>query len=184
MKSLLRRIQALDIEGKKMEGRTVSEKRLQKSIFRFLRQNELCSIATVYKLNRAYISHVYFCYSENLELYFLSYRSSTHVRNLNKNASMAVTIFGTSQKWGRPNRGMHLYGTCRETKGGQVKKAEDLYGTRFRPYRRWMESFERKDKRRALQLRFYRFVPNQIKILDENEFGDVFATAAVNKVRQ
>ncbi len=171
----------LDIEGRKLTGRTVSEKRVQKSILRLLRKNELCSMATVRGLNRAHISHVYFCYSENLELYFLSYRHSTHARNLKTNSSMAVTIFDSSQKWGRPNRGMHLYGICREAKGNQAMKAEQLYGARFRPYQKWMESLRKNDKRRAEQLQFYRFVPGQIKILDENEFGDTFVTAAVKK---
>lgn len=181
MKSLLQKIQMLDIEGRKIPGRTVSEKRLQKSIFRLLQGNVLCSMATVYRLNRAHISHVYFCYSNNLELYFLSYRRSIHARNLNRNASMAVTVFDSSQKWGRPNRGMHLFGTCRETKGKQAENAERLYGARFRAYRKWMEDFEKNGKHRASQLWFYRFVPNRIKILDEREFGGLFVTADVKR---
>lgn len=89
-----------------------SEARVRNRILRLLQENTLCSLATVRRNNHAHISPVYFCYSEDLELYFLSDPRSLHCQNLLTNASMAVTIFDSSQKWGLADRGMQFFGMC------------------------------------------------------------------------
>ncbi len=102
------------------------------------------------------------------------------------NSSMAMTIFSSSQTWGNPDRGIQLFGTCREAKGSQRKKAERLYAQRFPVYAMSMAGTSGEDLRRAAELRsytFYRFVPNKVKILDEREFGAMFVVAAVGKRR-
>lgn len=48
-----------------------SEARVRSSVFRILEENVLCSIATVTAATRAHINTAYFCYSDDLELYFL-----------------------------------------------------------------------------------------------------------------
>jgi uncharacterized protein YhbP (UPF0306 family) len=114
--------------------------RVQRSLFSTLKENVLCSMATVTKRNRAHINHAYFCYSESLELYFLSDPASLHCRNLLTNASMAMTIFNSSQEWGGADHGMQLFGTCRERTRLQVLAAEQSYGARFEAYEQWRAS--------------------------------------------
>src|SRR5205814_6810141 len=97
--------------------RIISAARVRRSIVRILRTNTLCSLATVTANRRAHINHVYFCYSGDFAFYFLSDPSSQHCRNLKTNASMAITVFGSAQKWGGADRGVQLFGRCREAVG-------------------------------------------------------------------
>lgn len=141
-------------------------------------------MATVGTHNRAHINTAYFCYSDldNLEIYFLSDPKSTHAMNLSKNPSIAMAVFRTSQDWGGSDRGMQLFGTCAETQDRLAVKAERLYRNRFTLYARWMVSNRKNEKRLARQLRsyrFYRFLPNKVKVLDAKEFGANFITANV-----
>lgn len=178
--------------------RRFSERQVRTSIFRILRGNVLCTISTVNRNNQAYINTAYFCSSENLELYFLSDPGSLHCRNLSTNSSMAIAIFSSSQKWNGPGRGIQLFGTCREARGLQATKAEWLYGKRFPAYGKWKAASPpqagsksrrirdkgKDDQSRVFRYRFYRFIPNKVKILDEKEFGSgVFVIAAVKRTR-
>ena len=159
------------------DQRKFSEARVKKRILRLLQENTLCSLATVRRNNHAHISPVYFCYSEDLELYFLSEPRSLHCQNLLTNASMAVTIFDSSQKWGLSDRGMQLFGTCSEARGEYATQAERLYGKRFQAFAKWKTPHS---KEFSFRYHFYRFVPREIKILDEGEFGGgVFVSAAL-----
>lgn len=154
-----------------------SEARVRNRILRLLQENTLCSLATVRRNNHAHISPVYFCYSEDLELYFLSDPRSLHCQNLLTNASMAATIFDSSQKWGLADRGMQFFGMCGEAKGEYATQAELLYGKRFQAFVEWKTAHS---KDFPFRYHFYRFVPREIKILDEGEFGGgVFVNAAL-----
>src|SRR5581483_890356 len=150
---------------------------VRKSLFSILQENVLCSMATVTKQNRAHINHVYFSYSKNLDIYFLSDPASLHCRNLLTNSSMAMTIFNSSQEWGGADRGIQLFGTCREVARHVVLAAEQSYAGRFQAYKKWRASQSEQDR---FQYRFYRFVPTRIKLLDEDIFGGgVFIVAAI-----
>ena len=84
---------------------------------------------------------------------------------------MAMTIFRTNQPWDSPGRGLQLFGSCSQTEG---KLAERVYAKRFPSYARWMSSTKKDEKKLAEQLRsyrFYRFLPRQLKVLDEAEYG-------------
>jgi uncharacterized protein len=159
------------------------DERIARSIFRILRENVLCSMSTVAPGNRAHINTAYFCHTPDLVLYFLSDPASRHSRNLDRNSSLAMTIFRSAQEWGGQDRGLQLVGTCRRTIGRGAKEAERFYAARFPPYAQWMKGMSPAERRQAALLRsyaFYRFLPSRIKILDEKEFGGaIFVTAAV-----
>jgi uncharacterized protein YhbP (UPF0306 family) len=157
-----------------------SQVRVDRSIFSILRGNVLCSTATVTEENRAHINTAYFCYSDELELYFLSDPGSLHCRNLSTNSSMAVTVFRSSQKWGGPDVGLQLFGTCTQARGTQAAKAERLYVERFPAYAEWVAGLENDKVGRGY--RFFRFLTERLKILDERNFGEaVFVTATVTR---
>ena len=162
------------------DQRKFSEAKIRNRILHLIQENTLCSLATVRKNNHAHISPVYFCYSADLELYFLSDPRSLHCQNLLTNSSMAVTVFDPSQKWGRADRGMQLFGTCSEAKGEYATQAEQLYGKRFQAYAKWKTAH---NKDVPFRYHFYRFVPREIKILDEGEFGGGVFVSAVLRFR-
>src|SRR2546430_2795764 len=149
-------------------------KRIQRSVFRILRDSALCSMSTVAPGNRAHINTAYFCYSPDLNFYFLSDPDSLHCKNVERNPSMAMMVMNSSQTWGGSDRGIQLFGTCHRVRGPAAKEAERRYGSRFPAYATWLRRTDRSGRRGADLLRsyaFYRFVPTRIKILDEAEFG-------------
>ena len=169
-------------------GKRFSDDRIRRSISRILRENVLCSMSTLSPGNRPHINTAYFCYTPELELYFLSDPSSQHCRNLERNPALAMTIFRSAQAWGGQDRGIQLFGTCRRTRGRGAQDAERWYAARFSSYAKWMKGLSPAEQRQAALLRsyaFYRFLPRRIKILDEREFGGaMFVTAAVVRALQ
>src|SRR3990172_9503650 len=77
-----------------------SPTRLRRSVDRILRTTVLCAMATV-RGAQAHINTAYFCYSPDLELFFLSDPRSTHARNVGANPSMAMAVFSSTQVWGK-----------------------------------------------------------------------------------
>jgi len=160
-------------------------KRIQRSVFRILRDSALCSMSTVAPGNRAHINTAYVCYSPDLNFYFLSDPDSLHCKNVERNPSMAMMVMNSSQTWGGTDRGIQLFGACHRVRGRAAKEAERRYGSRFPGYATWLRRTDRSGRRGADLLRsyaFYRFVPTRIKILDEAEFGGAaFVIAGVTR---
>ncbi len=164
------RIHAQRAGDKGLAGKLSTADKVWNSARTILESNVLCSMATVSRRQRAHISTAYFCYSDQLELYFLSYPESVHCRNLARNSSAAITVFSPSQTWGGPDRGVQLFGNCREAKGARWLKAERLYGDRFPLYTKWRTNLQPGDPGQGL--RFYHFMATSLKILDEKTLGD------------
>src|SRR6266496_1559095 len=139
--------------GLKTVQRSYTDPRVRMSLFRVLRGNVLCSIATVTRRGRAHINTAYFAYSPDLDLYFLSDRNSLHCRNLAMNPSMAMTVFRSTQTWGKPDRGVQLFGSAHEARGSEAEAAERAYARRFPPYGRILAGTSGVDRSQARQLR-------------------------------
>src|SRR3989442_14049989 len=90
-----------------------SDERVRRSIARILREKVLCSMSTVTRGNRPHVNTAYFCYTPDLELYFLSDPASHHCRNLERNPSLAMTTFRSTQGWVGLYRGLPAFGSCR-----------------------------------------------------------------------
>jgi uncharacterized protein YhbP (UPF0306 family) len=116
----------------------------------------LCAIATVAPGSKAHISHVYFAWTDTFDVCWISDRDSLHSRNLARNPSAAVTVFKSAQVWGRPDRGMQLFGTANEVSGRPAREAERAYTARFKSYGGNDDS-----------LPFYRFRPRTVQLFDE-----------------
>ncbi len=157
--------------------RQLAEEEVRRATFDVLEGNVLCSLATVTPDGRAHISTAHFCYSHDLELYFLSHPHSIHCRNLATNSSAAMTIFSSSQRWLAPGAGLQLFGTGIAAEGAEANKAEELYGNRFSAYAEWKLT---RTGNISLEYRFYRFVVLRLKLLDETNIGDgIFVSANV-----
>jgi uncharacterized protein YhbP (UPF0306 family) len=129
----------------------------------------LCSLATVSAGGRAHINHMYFAWGDRFEVVWISEAESIHSRNLTRNSSAAVTIYDSHQTWGRPDRGIQLFGTAGATKGSTSLNTRRLYGNRFSDYDADSDD-----------LPAYRFRPRTIKLFDERSLaGGTLVTARV-----
>jgi len=173
----LRSIAARDIAGARAHPKRLTTGRVQRTMRRILKKNVLCAMATVGANGRPHINTAYFAYSD-VDLYFLSHPDSRHCRNLKAHSSMAIAVFDSGQTWGELDRGLQLFGTCREARGVTARTAERTYARRFKPYAAWKAEIDAAEA--AWEYRFYRFVAKSVKVFDEREFGGaVFVTATV-----
>jgi uncharacterized protein YhbP (UPF0306 family) len=171
-------ISANAADGAPIAAGPPSANRVGRSVTRILEETGLCAWATVTQDGKAHINIGYFAQSADLHLYLLSHPASLHCRNLSTNASTAVAVFVSPQDWTAPGRGIQLFGVCTEVGGDDEGDAERVYGHRYTAYAAWKAAVKAGDP--AAEYRFYRFVPERVKILDEAEFGDaVFVQADI-----
>ena len=153
--------------------------RLVSVVRRIVDRNPLCSMATGSEAGVT-INAAFFAVGPGLELYFLSNPGSTHCRNLARAGHMAVAVFDSGQEWGEPHAGLQLYGTGGPVPPGHAEQARSLYAARFPRYFDFvMRAGEASEGTSGFAaLRFYRFTPARLKLLDEEEFGDeIYITA-------
>ena len=121
----------------------------------------LCAIATVTPGGDAYINTAYFASSPELHLVWLSEPDATHSRNIEETSTSAVAVYDSTQTWGKPDRGLQLFGTARHAAGAESSTVEALYASRF-------PDFQSKDFE---AYRFYIFRPVRVKLFNEDELG-------------
>lgn len=176
----LRIVRIIDPAGEPIPPREISLSRVQRSVHRLLAENVLCSMASISAGNRAHINTAYFCYSPELELYFISHPNALHCQNLLRNPSMAIVIFSSNQSWGGADCGLQLFGTCKQVAGREASKADRLYGDRFAEYRVWKAGLASDSPGRDYH--FYRFTTAELKVFDEKELGaGIFVLAKVQR---
>ena len=130
----------------------------------------LCSLATVSPAGRAHVNHMYFAWNDSFDVFWASDPDSRHSRNLARNSSAAVTVYDSRQTWGRPDRGIQLFGSGGLVKGRAAHAAELAYSKRFPPY----------DIEMSESYPFYRFRPRAVKLFDERALdGGTLVTARV-----
>jgi uncharacterized protein YhbP (UPF0306 family) len=159
-----------------------SSARVFEAISRILSANSLCSMATRSEAGVLDINAAFFSFSGDLELYFLSNPASAHCRNLACGGHLAVAVFDSRQEWGEAHAGLQLFGAADPVPSGQTERARASYAARFpRYFDLVIRAGEDPEATTGLgALRFYRFRPSRVKILDELEFGeDVYVTAEV-----
>src|SRR5213592_4792572 len=137
-----------------------SSLQLQRVARRLMDASPLCSLATVSPRGRAHINHMYFAWNQLFEVFWISDADSIHSRNLARNPSAAVTVYASNQVWGRPDRGIQLFGTAGVSAGKAAQEARRLYGRRFRDYDVEGDS-----------LPVYRFQPRSLKLFDERSLA-------------
>src|ERR687887_540904 len=145
-------------------GRRIGRERLRSIAEDLLDAAMLCAISTVGPRGRAYVNTAYFAWAPDLRIIWLSEARAQHSRNLRANASAAVAVYDSTQTWGKPDRGIQLFGDARA--GGA--DAEEVYAARFDEY----------SSREVY--RFYELVPRRVKLFDEPVLGPAtFVTASV-----
>jgi uncharacterized protein YhbP (UPF0306 family) len=165
----LKILHILDPAGVPILPNGISPGRVRRSVFRLLTENVLCSMASITADNQAHINTAYFTYSSELKLYFLSHPNALHCQNVLRNSSVAIAIFPSNQTWGGPDRGLQLFGICRQATGREAKQAEKLYSQRFASYTTWKTNVAAEVP--GHEYSFYCFVTTHMKLFDELEFG-------------
>ena len=161
--------------GIERSKRRVASGRIASTAQSLLDASILCAIATVTPEGRAHINTAYFAWSRELELVWLSEPRAGHSRNIRANVSAAIAVYDSRQTWGKPDRGIQLFGTAREVEGAAARNAEKLYAARFPAYGRTDLS----------AYRFYVLRPRRLKLFDERELGTgVFVTARIGGDRR
>jgi uncharacterized protein YhbP (UPF0306 family) len=120
----------------------------------------LCALATVSPGGRPHINHMYFARSDPFDVVWISDSDSRHSRNLLAKPSAAVTIYDSHQTWGRPDRGIQLFGTAGMMTGRAAEQVARAYSARF-PY----------DPSGADSDPVYRFRPREVKLFYERILG-------------
>jgi uncharacterized protein YhbP (UPF0306 family) len=152
--------------------RPMASSRIAATARRLLEASALCAVATAGPGGRPHINTVYFAWSHPFDIVWLSDPDARHSRNLRANAATAIAVYDSNQSWGRPDRGIQLFGTARALAGRAAGDAELVYARRFRAYVREAVG----------AYRFYRFRPRRIKLFDEAGLGPgVFVTATVGR---
>ncbi|HET8569435.1 MAG TPA: pyridoxamine 5'-phosphate oxidase family protein [Candidatus Limnocylindria bacterium] len=150
-------------------ARRVAPERLQRIARRLLDASTLCALATVGPRGRAHVNTMYFA-RDGYDLIWISAPDSAHSRHIRANASAAVAVYDSRQRWGRPDRGVQVFGRARELGGRAARDAGAVYARRFRA-----------DAEDLLaRFRAYRLRPSRLKLFDERELGD--ATWVVARV--
>jgi uncharacterized protein YhbP (UPF0306 family) len=149
--------------------RPVGAARIRRVARALLDASELCAIATVSREGRAYVNTAYFAWASDLRIVWISDPGASHSRNLRSNGSAAVAVYDSSQTWGKPDRGIQLFGSARELDEDAAEDASQVYARRFPDYE-------------AGQYRCYELRPRRIKLFDERVLGaGVFVTARVGR---
>lgn len=153
-------------------SRPLGEQRIRTLARRLLDASTLCAISTVTPGNRAYVSTAYFAWTPEFRIVWLSEPQATHSRNVRRNSSVAIAVYDSTQSWGKPDRGIQLFGSARELCGGSgaVRVAERAYERRFPDYR----------GSRLGGYRLYELRPRRMKLFDDSALGAAtFVTAQV-----
>jgi uncharacterized protein YhbP (UPF0306 family) len=156
-------------------NRPIARARITAAAQKLLDASTLCTIATVTAAGRAHINTAYFAWSPAFDIVWMSEPRATHSRNLRGNDSVAIAVYDSSQTWGKPDRGIQLFGSARGVRGENAKQAETLYAKCF-------PDFAEAD---LSAYRFYFFRARRLKLFDERALGaGTFVTARIARDRQ
>ena len=139
----------------------VPNERLVRTARDLVEASTLCAIATVAPDGGPYVNTAYFACMNDFRLVWLSHPDARHSQNLAERTRAAIVVYDSSQNWGKPDRGIQLFGEAREVGGSEAYEAARVYGRRFSEY----------EKEDLGAYRFYLFAPDQVKLFDEPEFG-------------
>jgi uncharacterized protein YhbP (UPF0306 family) len=147
-----------------------SDKALNSSISDILNVNTLCSIATI-KSSESYINTAYYCFNKHLDFYFISDPITQHVKNIEENPSVAVSIYESNQSWDNNKKGLQVFGTCEVATGNKLIEGTTLYLQRFAGLKQWIQHPDDFIKG-IINTRLYLIKSNMLKLFDEDNFGE------------
>lgn len=121
----------------------------------------LCAIATMTPAGSPYVNTAYFAWARDFRLFWLSHPDATHSRNIQTTGTAALAVYDSTQTWGKPDRGIQVFGAGCEATGSVADDAASVYARRFADYH----------DRDFGAYRFYVVTPERMKLFDERELG-------------
>jgi uncharacterized protein YhbP (UPF0306 family) len=150
--------------------RPVARPRIERAVFELFDASTLCAISTVSPRTTAHVNTAYFAWNREFDIFWLSDPAAGHSRNIRARPNTAIAVYDSHQVWGKPDRGIQLFGSARQLPKNDNAHAESLYAARFPRYAT--------PNLRAY--RFYHFRPDRLKVFDEPALGaGVFVTATI-----
>jgi uncharacterized protein YhbP (UPF0306 family) len=147
----------------------ISARRLAVAAERLLEASTLCAIATADASGRPHINTAYFAWTPDWRVVWLSDPGAKHSRNLEGRPAVAVAVYDSRQTWGKPDRGIQLFGRA----AGPGREARGAYEARFPTRDRDLGAY-----------RLYEVRARTMKLFDEEVFGaGTFVTARVRAGR-
>jgi hypothetical protein len=155
--------------------RAVARSRIERATFGLLDSSPLCAISTVSPRTAAHVNTAYFAWSHDLDIFWLSDPAATHSRNVPVRPRTAIAVYDSHQVWGKPDRGIQLFGSTVRLPPTDTARAESLYAARFPGYA----------TPDVGAYRFYCFRSDGLRVFDEPVFGSgVFVTAKIDAGRR
>ncbi|MGV9565151.1 hypothetical protein [Streptomyces sp. NPDC003480] len=155
-----------------------TDEALRASLEELLAHNTLFSLATAGP-GGAHINTAFFAHDGELNLYFVSERSTQHSRNTASDPRAAATVTRQPPEYGEHLQGVQLSGVVHEARNAEAGAALVCYQGRFPTFAQdtaTQQSFLTGEGPLAL----YRFRAEALTLLDEPRFGRrVYIKAAV-----
>jgi uncharacterized protein YhbP (UPF0306 family) len=148
------------------------------AVSRVLSSTPLCSLASVSLDGKAHINTAYYAIDEKFTVYILTSPQSVHAVTWEHNSSVAIAITDSGQPWGKPHRGLQIFGEAHRIPDDQHSRVFALYAATH-PRLRDLAS----DANTLLALhtlRFYSITLNRIKIVDEIALGEDAISVPIN----
>jgi uncharacterized protein YhbP (UPF0306 family) len=142
--------------------------RLREICFSLLEENRIMTLATFGEEGpwAAPVIYAWETHSTSISLYFMSRLSTRHVKNLLETPPVAAAIHPNET---RPLRGLQAEGKVEMLRGKEALRVIRFYLRRFPLAKRRFSI--RAVLEESLDLRFFRFSPERIFILSEEDFG-------------
>jgi hypothetical protein len=96
--------------------RPMAAARIARATQLLLDASTLCAMATVSAGTRAHVNTAYFAWSPRFDLVWLSEPHARHSRNIDTNGTVAIAVYDSRQSWGKPDRGIQLFGSARRSR--------------------------------------------------------------------
>jgi uncharacterized protein YhbP (UPF0306 family) len=140
------------------------------SIQSILKQNLLCSLASINSDSSPHINTAYFSILNNWSLIILTQPTTIHGKNLRSNDRVALSIFDSTQPWGEPHCGLQLDGTCKLVSDEGSAAAFSSYSRRFPQFLKLCSTVT--EMLSTLESRFYVVKIERVKLIDEVAYGE------------
>lgn len=139
-----------------------------------LRNNVLCTLATVCPDGRPHVSVAFYAWTDDLELILMSSPASTHGTNLDHDRRVAVSICDSAQGMRDQLAGLQITGTMSQVDGVRAIRTTAQFGRRFHSE---LPGVRGQSLGAAANLRPYLVVPREVKLTDQRWLGQVAAVA-------
>lgn len=155
-----------------MKGLMMNRSELEQRIKDLLRSRSVLTLA-VSDEDGVWSSPVYYA-SEGFDLYFVSDPASRHCRSASEGPAVAASTYDDSAGWEKI-RGLQMEGTVELVPDSELQKVRKAYIARF-PFTEifflQFDKLEPEIAERAASVRFFRFRPGRIVLVDNSiSFG-------------